>query len=70
MHREQEGRSAAGNAPDRIGSGLFRTASTLEVTAEGAESTAEDSPEALDGVSTSQAVGRVWHESCSRTPTT
>lgn len=70
MHREQEGRRAAGDAPARAGSGLVRTASTLEVTAEGAERTAEDSPEALDGVSTSEAVGRLWHGSCSRSPTT
>ena len=70
MHREQEGRRTAGDTLDRMCSGLVRTASTQEVTAEGAEGTAEDSPEALDGVSTPQAVGRLWHGSCSRSPTT
>lgn len=69
MHREQESRRDAGDALDRPGSGLVRTASTQEVTSEGAESTAEDSPEALDGVPISQAAGWTWHGSCSRRPT-
>ena len=70
MHREQEGTRVAGGAFDRVGSGLFRTASTQEVTAEGAESTAEDSLEVLEGVSTSRAVELPWHGSCSQRTTT
>lgn len=63
MHREQEGPCAAADTLERVGSGYVRTASTQEVTTKWVKGTVEDSPEALDGVSTSQAVGRLWHES-------